>query len=203
MSTAARGETAVQMTFEPYPRARQARHVARQRQRIAHHRAAGGPLVAQERAGGARAQLLDAGEAPQPQGFAQRDRHEGERGGGGERRAEPAERFIAAEQILDQARHAEPDAEHREPAERGPEQRAPGKAAPRRRIGRDDRRQRRLRLHHDPHGAAGGAPRLRGHHHVWIVEPKGRRPAVMLVHGILSPIRNCSARSRRMWGSIN
>ena len=48
----------------------------------------------------------------------------------------------------------------------------------------------------------GGTPRFRRHHDIGIVEPERGRPAVMLVHGILSPIRNCSARSRRIWGSI-
>ena len=91
------------------------------------------------------------------------------------------------------------------PAVARPEQRAPAKTAPRRgaaapraatgsSAGSASGVMRTV-----PRGGTGGILRVH-HHHAGIIEPEGRRAPMrgFLAHCSRSPIRNCSARSRRM-----
>ena len=74
----------------------------------------------------------------------------------GKAEPEKAEAFAAREQILDQMRDAEPEAEQHQPADRGPEHRAPAPSARRgddRRLDRN-RQQRRVGFRRDVNRAA-------------------------------------------------
>ena len=123
--------------------------------------------------------------------------------------AERAERLRAREQVLDQLGDGEPEAERDEAAERRPEQRAPGK-----------RRRRAARLRRNRQGAASGSgvtstvPRPGGGLILGRARSAGAtitcgsssRKAAGLRWSLMrrrSPSRNCSARSRRMWGSAD
>src|SRR6185312_2531908 len=98
------------------------------------------------------------------------------------------------------------ETEHDEAAERSPEQSAPRKAF----AARADRFNRRgqcggVWLRCDADAAMRRASALTGLREgdARIVEPErgGFARVAALAHCSLSPIRNCSARSRRMWGS--
>ena len=130
---------------------------------------------------GARAQLLDRGEADEPGDFACADDQERERRERGERQRRSVPSHVGARvEVLDQPRGREADAERDEAAERGPEHRAPGKAPRRRKRrarpapadrnppARDDahgaarRRARPLRPRRSRAGRRGGMPRACG-----------------------------------------
>ena len=153
-------------------------------------------------------QLLDGRKPRQTHGLANDDDQKRDRGHDGERQAEKAEFLIAREQILDQANDAETGGEQDQATHRAPKQRAPPETPSRplqRIVHRNDRRL-GVGLGYHLHGAFGGVVLGETHHHVIVVEAKDRgrpmRPILAhcqcLAHCSRSPIRNCSARSRRM-----
>ena len=122
------------------------------------------------------------------------------------RDAERAQAFAARVEILDQLRGGKADAERHEAAERGPEHACPSESAARHAgVSTGTGRCRSLGLRHDPHRAARGLPASSAS--TTITAGSSRRNVAgrglwIDVHASRSPIRNCSARSRRMWGSV-
>ena len=182
----------------------QLRVLMRELEQVVDDGAAFGAVVAAQDFSGARMQLFDRRQPRQPERFAPDHDRQRQRCGGSECQRDIAQRFAAREQVLDQIDDAAPETEQQQPADGGPEQRAPAKAAADRDTRRIDRHRqgRRIGLGRDVHGAAGGTPGfIRTHHdHAGIVELERGRPPMrrFLAHCSRSPIRNWSARSRRM-----
>ena len=134
----------------------------------------------------------------------------------GESGAERAERARPGEQALDQLAHPQAEAERDEPAEARPDERrrasgASARATPERCAASTARSASSIGSARACFGN-GGALRAngRGRRHrrrrvvdgdALVVEPEGARARAMFAHASLSPMRNCSARSRRMCGA--
>jgi hypothetical protein len=153
------------------------------------------------------AQLFDRRKPDQAKSLARHDYDKGKRGGDGKEKSEKTEALAARKEILDQARHRKPNAKGCETGNRDAEYRAPAKSAP---FGHDrrlecDRQWRGLAFRGDLNRASSRSACMVGlhHDHVGIVELESRRAPMVgaFAHCILSPIKNCSARSRRMCGS--
>ena len=183
---------------------RQLRVLMRELEEIVDDGSAGRAIIAHQHLGGAQMQLLDGCEPRQAERLARDHDDQSQCCGSRKGRPEQTKAFAARKQVFDQIDDAKPEAKQHEPSGRSPEQRAPAETAPHRHQRRlnDDRQQRRIGFRRDANRAAGGAGGiLRIHHdHCGIIQPEGRRPPMrrFLAHCSLSPIRNCSARSRRM-----
>src|SRR5260370_9090400 len=201
-------DNGAEVTFEPRRGAGELRHALRQRNEIAAERAAGSAVVAHEDCGGALPQSVDGGEP----GEAERlPRHNGKKRhnrNGCQYGADAAEPGGAVEQILDQVGDPEASREQQEACGRDPEQACPRHTAAGR--GRRNRHGINVGGRRRPHPTLPGLrvgwgrrdaarfPRW-GHDDAGIVETEYRWFADT-VHLSRSPIRNCSARSSRIWG---
>jgi hypothetical protein len=175
------------MALEACARACEARHPSREAQEVANEGTARGALVAAEDFDRALMQALDLGK-PEKRDDLSRDDHD-ERNGGEPSHddAHAAEPRGTARKVLDQVDDGKRGREHREPECPDPEHRDPRPAA--------------LRLWQARHFGRGHRGR-NGRDHGRIVVPEDSRPAgAKFAHFRRSPIRNCRARSSRIWGS--
>ena len=190
------------MTCHGGAAARQPRHAARQRKEIARNREAFLAIVVQERIRGAPMQLLDGSEPRQTHGLTNGNDQKRDRSQDGERQTEKAEFLAAREQILDQANHRETGGEQDQAAQGAPKHNAPPEtpSRPLQRIVDGNDRCLGVGLGYHLHGAFGGVVLGRTDHYVIVVEAKDGRRSMrpVFAHCSRSPIRNCSARSRRM-----
>ena len=159
-------------------------------------------IVAQKRIRGAPIELLDGRKPRQTHRLANDNDQKRDRGQDRERQTEKAEFLAAREQILDQANHRETGGEQDQAAQGAPKQRAPTETPAPPLQGIVDRNDRRLGvgLRYHLHGAFGRFVFGQADNHVIVVEAKdgGRPMGPVFAHCSRSPIRNCSARSRRM-----
>jgi hypothetical protein len=150
-------------------------------------------------------QLFDCSKPSQAERLPRDDDDQRQRRENRKAQSEKPKAFAAREQVFDQIDDAEPGAEQHQSAQRGPEQGAPAEAASQRdgRFIDRHRQQGRVGFRRDADRASREASRLViaiDHGDMRIVELEGRGTAVRLslTHCNLSPIRNWSARSRRM-----
>ena len=193
-----------EMTGEHGAAAREPRLAAREPEQVAHHGFRLAAIVGRDRGLGARLQVLDAAQPHQAQRLAHEDRGERRKRQRGANRAEDAEPLRARIQVLDELSGGEPEPQQDQAAQCGREQRAPRKAAVRchRRHNRWRLGFRRLR---DDDSSARGTQALvvgprRRDYDLRIVETERGGFSGRVAHENRSPSRNCSARSRRMWG---
>src|SRR5260221_5430894 len=181
------------MTFEPRPAAGEARHAPRQGNEIAAERAAGRAVVAHEDGGGGLWQSLDSGEPGEDECLRSHNCDKRHHRNGCQYGTDAAEAGGAVEQILDQIGDPEAGREQQEARGRDPEQACPRHTA----AGRGRRSRQGIKV-----GGRCDAARFPGwgHDDGGIVEAEYRWFAGT-VHMSRSPIRNCSARSSRIWGS--
>src|SRR5258708_2066599 len=199
-------DNVAEMTFEPRRGGGEARHAPRQGNEIAAKHAAGRAVVAHKDCGGALPQGFDGGEPGEAEHL---PRHNGEKRhnrNGCQCGADAAEPGGAVEQILDQIGDPEAGREQHEARGRDPEQACPRHTAAgrgrRNRQGVDSGRRPHPTLSRKRGRVLRDAPRLLGwgHDDAGIVEAEYRWFAGT-VHMSRSPIKNCSARSSRIWGS--
>src|SRR5712671_1726656 len=204
-------DNVAEMTFEPRPGAGEARHAQRQGNEIAAERAASRAVVAHKNCGGALSQSVDSGEPGEAEHLPRHDGEKRHNRDGCQYGTDAAEPGGAVEQILDQIGDPEAGREQQEARGRDPEQACPGHTAAGRR--RRNRQGSNVGGRRCPHPTL---PRLRGrvgwrrrdaarflgwgHDDAGVVEAEYRWFAGT-VHMSRSPIRNCSARSSRIWGS--
>jgi hypothetical protein len=190
------------MTFHGGAAARQPGHPARERKERAPNGEAFLAIVGHERIRGAPVELLDGRKPRQTHGLANGNDQKRDRGQDRQRQAEKAEFLAAREQILDQANHREAGGEQDQTAQGAPKQRAPTQTPAPPWNGIVDRDDRRLGVgfRYHLHGAFGRFVFGQADDHVIVVEAKdgGRPMGPVFAHCSRSPIRNCSARSRRM-----
>ena len=164
----------------------------------------GATVVGGDSGGDTVAQFVDAGEAAQADQLTDRDPEDGEESETEEGEAGPAEPRGAGPEILDEAIDGQTEGERDEAPEAGEEHRAPrheGTAL----GGQGDRG---LGLEGgfrrgDDHraGAEAGGGAVGGDDDVGGIDAEGAGAARGVGHRRRSPRRNCSVRSRRMWGS--
>src|SRR3954471_24571473 len=190
------------MVFQFATAARKLRRCRQRGGQFAYDSACRIAVVVAEGSFGARAQLFDRSQSKKPGyllGANNQQRKGGERGKHGPERAEPGRALV---EIFDQRGGRETRAERHQTAESGPEYGAPAKASLRRkRRGDGDRQIEVLGLRKDAHRSTRDANVIfvGRQDDMRIVEAECRGSAR---HARRSPSRNCSARSRRMWGRV-
>ena len=172
----------------------------KRRGQIADDRARRIAIVLDKRKLGAGPKLFDRGEPEQSDDFTDANDKQRQACERCQRRAKCPEPGRARIKIFNERNCGEARAEHDQPAECGPKNSTPRKATFRRDRRLDgDRQIEVLRLRDHPHRPTRGTGFLVRHDDLRVVQPECRRFAS---HARRSPSRNCSARSRRMWGRV-